>query len=107
MDITELQWEGKKTIELARAAMERAEWIEIKLPANFNHTLFCHFRPNAIPGEVEQVEITGGAEILSSLAKVRLLEDFNNLVDTAASRQAELKLVSPSPRLVIKVPEKH
>lgn len=105
MDKVHLLWEGRRTIQRAKEALANAEWVEIRMPDDLNHTLFDRFNPNAPPGEIEELDISGGIEIIEKLGQVRALQDIDQLAISAQEAHAKVRIISPAPRLIISLPE--
>lgn len=105
MDKVHLLWEGRRTIQRAKEALANAEWVEIRMPDDLNHTLFDRFNPNAPPGEIEELDISGGIEIIEKLGQVRALQDIDQLATSAQEAHAKVRIISPAPRLIISLPE--
>lgn len=95
----EIEWQGESTVPEVAGGLKMCDRIELSLPNNFNHALFAHFYPNAVPG-VEELNIHGGAEVLRRAAEVDGLEDLQALVDLVVDEQAHVRIISP-PRIII------
>lgn len=104
MDKVYLQWEGRRSVARAKKALAERECVEIHLPANLNHTLFERFCPDAVLGEIEEFDIRGGAEIIEQLALEKTLYDLNQLAPSARDTHAEVRIISPTPRLIVSPP---
>lgn len=105
MDKIHLLWEGRRTIQRAKEALANLEWVEIRLPDDLNHTLFDRFCPDAARGEIEEIDISGGTEIIENLAQLPTLQDVQQLVPIAHAAHAKVRIISPAPRLIICLPE--
>lgn len=96
-----LTWRGRETVDAAQAAIADAHDVEVQLPADFHHAMFVRFYPDAAPGTVEALDVQGGAEILAQAADIRGLDVLAQLQEPVRRRHASVRLVSPSPKLVI------
>ena len=97
--LIELPWHGQETIANTPRLLEKAKQVKITLPANYNHSLFSVFYPGAAPGHPEAVDISGGPELLSTVASIKGLEDIARLADGLPG-EATVQVVSP-PAIVI------
>ncbi len=98
-----LMWHGHETIEAVPGLLSQAEKIEIRLPDDYNHALFRVLHPDASEAEPEDINISGGSELLTDIAAVSGLEEFAALIEVLSSVHASIRLSSP-PKLVITVP---
>lgn len=98
-----LAWRGRETVDAARAALADRHDVEVQLPADFHHTVFVHFFPHTAPGTIEELDVAGGAEILARAAAIRGLDGLAQLQEPVRRRHARVRLVSPSPKIVITV----
>lgn len=96
-----LTWRGRETVDAAQAAIVDRHDVEVQLPADFHHAMFARFYPDAAPGTVEALDVQGGAEILARAADIRGLDALAQLQEPVRRGHASVRLVSPSPKLVI------
>ncbi|SCX56550.1 hypothetical protein [Nitrosospira sp. Nsp1] len=99
--LIKLTWRGHETIESIPPLLDDARQIEIILPANYNHSLFCVLHPDEPPAQLEEINASGGPEILAVIATVKGLEEFIALARTLATAHIEVQVVSP-PSVIIK-----
>lgn len=95
-----LTWQGKATIQAIKKFINDAEEIKIVLPDNYNHALFHAFSPDASNELMEELNISGGAELLSKISNVSGLEDIKELINIIELTKAKVQIISP-PMLII------
>jgi hypothetical protein len=98
-----LTWHGLETLEAVPKLLNQTEQIEIELPNDYNHALFSTLHPEASTAELEDIDISGGPELLAEIATIKGLEGFAALIDVLKSVQATIQITSP-PKLLIIVP---
>jgi hypothetical protein len=103
--LIELPWHGYETIESISALLNEAEQIKITLPENYNHALFCALHPGE-PVSVENIDVSGGPELLASISTVSGLEEFSSLDDALTRARASIHVISPA-TIVITLPVKN
>ncbi|SCY29099.1 hypothetical protein SAMN05216420_104131 [Nitrosospira sp. Nl5] len=101
--LIELPWHGHETIEAVPALLEQAEQIKITLPANYNHALYRALHPEAPRVQLEEIDASGGPELLADIATVSGLEEFTALTDALTAAQATVQVISP-PTVIIALP---
>lgn len=102
--VTRIQWKGRESVPVVSQLLEYTEQIELQLAPEYNHALFEKLHPEAPRAVVEQVDRTGGAELLNTVSEIRGLEDMALLVDTLAAEDVSLHIISP-PAVIIEVPD--
>lgn len=95
----EIEWQGEATIPQIGEALDSNGRADLVLPANYNHALFVHLYPDTEAG-VEDIDVTGGAEVIRSIAEIEGLQDLDAVADLVESSKAEVRVVSP-PRVII------
>ena len=90
----EIEWSGEATIPEIGAALDTSGRADIVLPANYNHALFVHLYPETEAG-MEDIDVTGGAEVIRSIAEVEGLQDLDALADLVEATGAEVRVISP------------
>ncbi|WP_151898891.1 hypothetical protein [Nitrosospira lacus] len=98
-----LTWHGHETVESIPALLDQAGQIEVILPLNYNHTLFHRLHPHAPAAELEDIDVSGGPELLARIATINGLEKLDALVGMLTTARAVVRIVSP-PKVVIKLP---
>lgn len=98
-----LRWRGYETIEAIPELLNQAEKIEIQLPADYNHALFCVLHPDSSAAELEDIDTSGGPELLRDIATVSGLEAFSALIQDLSAARASVRIISP-PKLIINMP---
>ena len=99
--LIKLTWRGRETIESIPPLLGDAREIKIILPANYNHSLFCALHPGEPPAQLEEINASGGPELLSVIATVKGLEEFAALAKALATADTEVHVTSP-PSVTIK-----
>ncbi|MEO6430809.1 MAG: hypothetical protein ABIO50_03520 [Nitrosospira sp.] len=93
--LIKLTWRGHETIESIPPLLDDARQIEIILPANYNHSLFCALHPDEPPAQLEEIDASGGPELFAVIATVKGLEEFIALARALATARIEVQVVSP------------
>jgi len=93
--LIELPWHGQETIANAPKLLDQARQVKITLPANYNHSLFSVFHPGAPPGHPEAVDVSGGRELLVTVASIKGLEGIARLADGLPAEGVMVQVVSP------------
>lgn len=93
--LIELPWRGEETIANAPRLLDKARQVKITLPANYNHSLFSVFHPEAQPGNTEVVDVSGGRELLATVASIKGLEGIARLADELPARELNIQVISP------------
>ena len=93
--LIKLTWRGHETIESIPPLLDDARQIEIILPANYNHSLFCALHPDEPPAQLEEIDASGGPELFAVIATVKGLEEFIALARALATAHIEVQVVSP------------
>ncbi|MGH8763446.1 MAG: hypothetical protein ACREUR_09485 [Nitrosospira sp.] len=101
--LIELPWHGHETIESIPALLDQAEQIKITLPENYNHALYRTLHPGAPRVQLEEIDASGGPELLADVATVSGLEELSTLTGALTEAQATVQVVSP-PTVVITLP---
>ncbi|MDN5850321.1 MAG: hypothetical protein L0H63_11925 [Nitrococcus sp.] len=101
--MVKLPWHGHETIESIPSLLDRAEQIEITLPANYNHALFRILHPDQEHARLEVIDASGGPELLAKIATVSGLEGLVALTGALTAAQAKVRVASP-PTIVITLP---
>ena len=98
---TDLLWRGAETVRAACATLARHGKVEVQLPADYHHAVFTRLHPQASPGQAEEVDITGGAELIARISRIPGLDALARLEEVAAEAHARVRVVSPSPKVLI------
>lgn len=98
-----LSWQGRETIETLHTLMDHTEQIEIILPIDYNHALFHTLHPDAAASELEDIDASGGPELLAVVASINGLEEFASLTKILTAKQARVQVISP-PKVIIHLP---
>jgi hypothetical protein len=101
--LIKLPWHGHETIASIPALLDKGQRIEITLPANYNHALFRVLHPDEPTAQLEEIDASGGPELLADIATVTGLEEFAALTQALAAAHATVQVVSP-PKVLITLP---
>jgi hypothetical protein len=101
--LIKLPWHGHETIESIPALLVAAQRIEITLPPNYNHALFSVLHPNEPPAQLEDIDASGGPELLADIASVSGLEEFTALTQALREAHATVQVLSPA-KIIILLP---
>ena len=101
--LMKLTWRGRETVEALPPLLDHAEQIEIDLPAGYNHSLFRLLRPDAPPVQLEETDVSGGPQLLASIASIKGLEELSKLIEPLTAARAAVRVSSP-PKIVITLP---
>lgn len=94
-------WEGDATVKAAREALARGAAVEIALPLGVHHALFRHLYPDTAQGMPEDLDETGGPELLRRVSTVAGLEELARLERPAKAAGYRVQLLSPDPAVVL------
>jgi len=100
-----LNWRGAKTVQSLASFLERQGSVALNLAPELHHSLFVHLHPQASPGQPEEVDVQGGAELLARIAEIPGLEALATLVAALQTARAQIQVQSPAPILRIRIPE--
>ncbi len=92
-----MKWRGAESVAETKRALREHRRVEVELPADYHHTLFRHIRPAAPRNEPEQIDLSGGSELIESIAEIRGLERLADLIPWLRDTGATVELVSPMP----------
>lgn len=98
-EVTSLMWRGHQTTELARALLDRHERVLIRLPVEYHHALFVKLCPEAPRGTPEELDVHDGPRLLSTIASIRGLEEFEMLAEPARRAGVSVAIRSPAPEI--------
>ena len=98
--LIELSWRGQETIADTPRLLDQAREVKITLPANYNHSLFSVFHRGAPPGHLEAVDVSGGRELLATVASIKGLEGIARLADGLPAEEVTIRVISPPAILI-------
>ena len=101
--IVPLRWPGSDTLRAARAAIRSGAPVHIELPLEVHYSLHKHLCPDGGP---ENIDASGGAELLRPIATVAGLEELQQLESAVRRGHYHVRLRSPEPRLTLTPPER-
>ena len=94
----QLIWNGIETVHTVKRLIRAKQGnLKIQLPPDFHHTLFTHLCPDAKPGQVEEIGLVGGPEMLEKIGEIRGLEAVTELIQPIAEAGATVHIISPGP----------
>ena len=100
--VINLVWHGRATVDVARAAVSDHRDVELQLPAGFHHAVLVHFQSHDTAPQTEQtIDVAGGPELLAEVASIHGLDALGELQDPVLREHANVRIVSPSPKIVI------
>jgi hypothetical protein len=100
-----LRWPGTGTLKEARAAIRRGIPVDIELPLEVHYALYKHLHPDRPHTPSEEIDASGGAELLAPIATVAGLQDLKELESAVRKARYSVRLTSPEPRLRLTPPE--
>jgi hypothetical protein len=105
-NIVPLRWPGSDTLRAARAAIRSGAPVHIELPLEVHYSLHKHLYPDGAPRASEDIDASGGAELLRPIATVAGLEDLRQLESAVRRGHYHVRLTSPEPRQTLTPPER-
>jgi hypothetical protein len=104
--VVNLPWRGAETIAAANSILAARGDVEVQLPAGYHHAVVAHFQKDVhAPGTADRVDVAGGIELLEVLSTIRGLDDLAKLEAVAQQTGARIRVMSPSPTVVIRASE--
>ncbi len=100
-----LNWRGVSTVESLVSFLQRQGAVALGLAPDFHHSLFVHLHPSSAPGEPEEVDMQGGAELLARIAEISGLEALGKLIPALREAGVQVHVQSPAPIIRIQIPE--
>jgi hypothetical protein len=101
-----LRWPGTDTLKAARAAIRSGVPVDIELPLEVHYALYKHLHPDRPHTPSEEIDASGGAELLAPIATVAGLQDLQHLAPAVRRSHYRVHLTSPEPRLRLTPPER-
>ncbi len=99
-DVVALRWQGAPSVKAARGAIAAGNRIEIELPLEDHYALYRHLHPEATRA-ADQLDASGGAELLASIASVAGMEDVRKLRAAVERAHYRVRVTSPEPLLTL------
>ena len=94
-----MRWDGAHAVKSARSAIASGSQVEIELPLEDHYALYRHLHPGSPRGGAEDIDASGGAELLGSIATVAGLEEMRHLQAAVRRARYRVRLTSPEPLL--------
>lgn len=101
----QLLWGGKVTVRKILSLLGQSAHIEIQLAPEYNHALFSRLHSAAAQAGAEDIDITGGPELLETVAMIKGLDALSELVEPLGQAGASVHVESP-PRITIQIPDR-
>jgi len=98
-NIVALGWDRSQSIKAARSAVRSGSRVHIGLPLEVHYALYRHLHPDAPRGPAEEVDASGGAELLAQIATVAGLEELGELQREVRRGRYRVRVTSPEPLL--------
>jgi hypothetical protein len=99
-----LNWEGSGTVQSLASVLEQQGAVALSLAPDLHHSLFVHLYPGASPGEPEQIDLSGDADLVARVAEISGLEALAELLPALRRAHAEVRVESPAPIIHIQIP---
>ncbi|MBE0626499.1 MAG: hypothetical protein IH606_16995 [Burkholderiales bacterium] len=96
MPVVKLVWHGTETAHAAAQAIAGGRQVKITLPANFHHALFVRVHPAQSAASMEILDVSGGAELLRTVALVAGLEALDRLAAPLERAAYRVHLADPA-----------
>lgn len=97
--VVAMRWDGAHSVKAARSAIASGSQVEIELPLEDHYALYRHLHPESPRGGAEDIDASGGAELLASIATVAGLQDIQYLQPSVQRSHYRVRLTSPEPLL--------
>lgn len=101
-----LRWPGADTLKAARAAIRGGIAVEIELPLEVHYALYKHLHPDRPHTPSEDIDASGGPELLDPIATVAGLQELQQLAPAVRKAHYRVHLTSPDPRLRLTPPDR-
>jgi len=105
--VVNLMWHGRATVDVARAAVSDHRDVELQFPAGLHHAMLVHFQTGSAPGRDDMLDVEGGPELLAQCARIHGLDALGELQGPVLREHAHVRIVSPSPKIVITAERAH
>lgn len=102
--IAHVRWNDVQAVEQAAGILRERGCVQFDLPADFHHAIYRHIYPRAEAGQTEIIDAHGGAELLSTVAEIRLLNELASLTELVTEAGGTVHIQSPAPRIIIVLP---
>ena len=91
-----LLWRGTDTVHAVQRAIDEDRLVEVTLPNNMHHVLFAHFHPQETGAGAKVLDVTGGPELLETIADIAGLKEWDELVEPARDHGYLVQLSNPA-----------
>jgi hypothetical protein len=100
-----LRWPGSDALKAARAAIRSGIAVDVELPLEVHYALYKRLNPERAHAAPEDIDVSGGAELLGPIASVAGLQELGTLGPAVRKARYRVRLTSPEPRLRLTPPE--
>lgn len=97
-------WRGPETVEEVLSRLRPGTDIELQLAGEYHHALFRVLYPDAAPGQPEELDCAGGAELLQPMAGISGLEGIAGLIAPLRQARARVHVIGRA-RIAIMLPD--
>jgi hypothetical protein len=95
-----LRWRGRESVRALQSLLEHTDRIVIALPADYNHALYSLLDEEDSTDDAEEIEASGGVDLLRRIASIRGLQELHRLADTMEPKILSVQVHSP-PSIVL------
>lgn len=96
--VVAMRWEGAQSVKAARSAIASGSLVEIELPLEDHYALYRHLHPESRRA-AEDLDVSGGGELLASIATVAGLDELDKLHAAVQRAHYRVRVTSPEPLL--------
>jgi hypothetical protein len=90
-----LRWQGAESVDAIVARLERTGRVVIELPADYNHAIHALLHEGESPVDAEEIDKSGGTDLLERLAGVHGLEELSMLAGALIGDNISVQVQSP------------
>ena len=98
-----LHWNGRTSVHQIASLLEETDRIAIQLAPGYNHVLYSRLHSARAQAGCEEIDRTGGTELLEVIAGIPGLEAFADLIRPLSQAGASVHIESPA-RVSINLP---
>ena len=92
----QLHWNGRTSVHQITSLLEQTDQIAIQLAPGYNHALYSRLHSSSARAGNEDIDRTGGAELLEVIAGIQGLEAFAELVEPLSQAGVSVHIESPA-----------
>ena len=98
-----MHWSGTVSAREIKSMLGQADQFEIQLAPEYNHVLYSRLHSAKAQAGSENIDKTGGVELLEKIADIQGLEALAELVAPLSRAGASVHIESP-PWIIIELP---